>query len=143
MCIVFVLGFPAGSLALRVWNKVKVHAILQTVALVLFIMGFAGGAVVSGQYIRSKHFNSAHQIIGILLLIAFLAQLALGAMHHAKYKKDQQPTLMGKIHRFLGPAIMLVGLMNGYIGFAFAGNIYPILSHNLQINHSIPRPPLP
>lgn len=120
MCIVFVLLFPFGSLILRVWNKVKAHAIVQVIATILFCMAFAAGIVVSSKYNRSKHFNSAHQVIGILLLIAILSQLVLGILHHRVYKKEQRKTIRGWIHLYLGPAIIFFGLINGGLGFAFA-----------------------
>ena len=125
MCIVFVLLLPAGALLLRVWNKVKGHAIVQTFAFVLFLMAFAGGAYISGQYNKSKNFNSAHQILGILLLLAMFLQLGLGVMHHRVFKKEQRKTIMGKIHLYLGPAVIVVGLINGGLGFAFAGKLTP------------------
>jgi hypothetical protein len=122
MSIVFILILPLGSLLLRVWHKVKGHIVTQCLALVLFCMAFAGGCVISLQYNKSKHFNSAHQIIGILLLLAFFTQLGLGITHHRIYKKEQRKTLMGRIHLYLGPAIIFFGLVNGGIGFAFSGS---------------------
>ena len=122
MSIVFVLLLPLGSLILRVWNKVKGHIIVQCIALVLFCMAFAGGSVVSQLYNKSKNFNSAHQIIGILILMALFTQLVLGILHHRIYKKEQRKTTMGRIHLYLGPAIIFFGLVNGGIGFSFAGS---------------------
>lgn len=53
-----------------------------------------------------------------------LIQLGLGLLHHRTQK--QQPvktsTKFSKIHKFLGPAIFLLGLINGGLGFNFAGN---------------------
>ncbi len=123
MSVVFILAFPLGAVLLRVWNKVKAHIAIQVIGLVLFCMAFAGGSVVSMQYNRSKHFNSAHQVIGILLLIALFAQLGLGAYNHSIYKRTQQKTIFGKIHTYLGPISMLVGIINGYLGFRLAGTL--------------------
>lgn len=124
MSIVFILVLPLGSLLLRVWNKVKGHIITQCLGLVLFCMAFAGGCVVSQQYNKSKNFNSAHQIIGILLLLALFTQLGLGVTHHRIYKKEQRKTTMGKVHLYLGPAIIFFGLVNGFVGFNFGGMHY-------------------
>jgi hypothetical protein len=121
MSIVFIILLPLGSLLLRVWRKVKGHIIAQCIALVLFCMAFAGGCVVSMEYNKSKNFNSAHQVIGIIILIALFTQLGLGITHHRIYKKEQRKTIMGKIHLFLGPAIIFFGIVNGAVGFAFAG----------------------
>lgn len=70
---------------------------------------------------KSRHFNSAHQGLGLLIVAALLIQLSLGLMHHAFYMKTKTPTVFGKIHFFLGPAIMVLGLINAGIGFNFAG----------------------
>ncbi|KAK5165692.1 uncharacterized protein LTR77_008615 [Saxophila tyrrhenica] len=131
MSVVFVIAFPLGTLMLRVWHKVKGHIAVQVVGLVLFCMAFAGGSVVSTQYNRSKHFNSAHQVIGILLLIALFAQLGLGAYHHKVYMKTQQKTIFGKIHTYLGPAIMLIGILNGFLGFRLAGAYFLAIPYSI------------
>ena len=129
MGIVFILLLPLSSLLLRVWNKVKGHMIVNYLALVLFCLAFGGGVVISRMYNKSKHFNSAHQIIGIFLLIAILSQLGLGMAHHVIFKREQRKTIMGKIHMILGPAIIFFGLVNGGIGFSFAGmsNVFTLL----------------
>lgn len=71
-------------------------------------------------HIQSKHFNSAHQGIGLLIVAGLLIQLSLGLMHHAFYLKTNEPTVFGKIHFFLGPTVMILGLINAGIGFNFA-----------------------
>ncbi|KAK5129832.1 hypothetical protein LTR08_002769 [Meristemomyces frigidus] len=122
MCLTFVIIFPLGALLLKLLHRVRLHAIVQTVGLVLVTMATAGGIVISTQYNRSRHFASAHQVLGILLFLALLGQLGLGIVHHRIFKKEQRPTLLGKIHRYLGPVAIAVGVINAPIGFVFAGN---------------------
>ncbi|KAK4552905.1 hypothetical protein LTR86_010037 [Recurvomyces mirabilis] len=122
MCVMFVIIFPLGALILRVFNRVILHAWVQGLGFVLVTMASAGGIVISMQYNRSKNFASAHQIIGILLFLALVSQLGLGIIHHRIYKKQQRPTIMGKIHKYLGPGIILFGVINAPLGFVFAGN---------------------
>ncbi|KAK4894162.1 hypothetical protein LTR27_007528 [Elasticomyces elasticus] len=121
MSLCFVIIFPVGALVLRALKRVILHAVVQAIGLFLVCCATAGGIVVSMQYNRSKNFASAHQIIGILLLLALFAQLGLGIVHHRLYKKTQQPTKMGKIHLYMGPAILILGIINAPIGFVFAG----------------------
>ncbi|KAK4974320.1 hypothetical protein LTR42_004962 [Elasticomyces elasticus] len=121
MSLCFVIIFPVGALVLRALQRVILHAVVQAIGLFLVCCATAGGIVVSMQYNRSKNFASAHQIIGILLLLALFAQLGLGIVHHRLYKKTQQPTKMGKIHLYMGPAILILGIINAPIGFVFAG----------------------
>nr|POE62944.1 hypothetical protein CFP56_03847 [Quercus suber] len=120
MTVSYLIIFPLGALLLRVFRRVLAHMIVQCIGLVLCVMATAGGIVVSQAYNRSKHFNSAHQVIGILLLLALFAQLGLGILNHRIFKKENRTTIMGKIHRFLGPGIMLFGLINACLGFNLA-----------------------
>jgi hypothetical protein len=71
---------------------------------------------------QSKNFASAHQLIGLLILIMLLIQLGLGLLHHRTWKQTKSPTKFSKIHKFLGPAVLLLGLINGGLGFDFANN---------------------
>lgn len=71
---------------------------------------------------KSKSFASAHQIIGLFIIIALLFQVGLGVLHHRVWKQTQSPTKFSTIHKYLGPAIFLFSLINGGLGFNFADN---------------------
>lgn len=142
----FVFLFPLGSLVLRVLHKALWHGIVQILAAVLITVGFGLGIYISTQYNKvsrknpqrnkrplkkanqsppkqkSKTFLSAHQLIGLLIFIALLIQLGLGLLHHRTWKQTKTPTKFSKIHRYLGPAIFLLGLIDAGLGFNFAGN---------------------
>lgn len=122
MCFAYFVLWPIGSLCLRVMNRVKLHAWVQFIGLVLATMGSAGGAYLSTEYNRSKNFNSPHQVLGILLFISVWAQFLLGFFHHRIYKREQRPTILGKIHRYLGPAIIFIGVVVAMLGFVLALN---------------------
>ena len=49
-------------------------------------------------------------------------QVGLGLVGHSMYVRTNKPSVFGRIHFFLGPSIMVLGLINGGIGFDFAGN---------------------
>jgi len=38
------------------------------------------------------------------------------------YKKHAQPSILSKIHRLLGPFIILLGIVNSFLGFSFASD---------------------
>jgi hypothetical protein len=146
MRIAFVILFPLGILLLRVLNKVKLHAIVQGVGTVFATIGIILGFVLSKEYQRvsfvqplflikyarqadkifflfsqSRSFNSAHQIIGIIVFIFLLAQWLTGFLHHRTYVKTQQPTWMIKPHKYgLGAFVMFLGIVNIAVGFRFA-----------------------
>ncbi|KAI3332886.1 hypothetical protein F4824DRAFT_474025 [Ustulina deusta] len=120
MVLAFVGIWPFGILVLRVGGSVRWHAINQAVAFGLVLVGAILGFVISTSYNRSKKFNTPHQIIGILVFVFVIAQLALGYLHHRIYKKTQQPTKMAPIHVWLGRLVILLGIVNGFTGFPLA-----------------------
>jgi hypothetical protein len=73
--------------------------------------------------IQSKHYDSAHQVIGLIILAGLFVQLGLGLVHHSVYVRTNKPTPMGRIHFFLGPFVIILGLINGGVGFNFAGGL--------------------
>jgi len=83
---------------------------------------------------QSKNFDSAHEILGFIMIILILAQLGLGIYHHRKReveRKELAPsppppgrrlkyTSPGFIHSMLGIFIFLFGIVECAIGFNFA-----------------------
>ncbi|KAI1348924.1 hypothetical protein F5Y01DRAFT_290746 [Xylaria sp. FL0043] len=120
MVLAFVGMWPFGILVLRVGGSVKWHAVNQSVAFGLVLVGAILGFVISTTYNRSKKFNTPHQIIGIIVFIFVIAQLVLGILHHRIYKKTQQPTKLAPIHVWLGRLVILLGIVNGFTGFPLA-----------------------
>ncbi|KAI0399800.1 hypothetical protein F4802DRAFT_587782 [Xylaria palmicola] len=120
MIFAFVGVWPLGILILRVGGSVRWHAINQAVAFGLVLVGAILGFVISTSYNRSKKFNTAHQVVGIIVFIAVIAQLALGYLHHRKYKKTQGPTKLAPIHVWLGRIVIPLGIVNGFTGFPLA-----------------------
>jgi len=70
--------------------------------------------------IQSKAVNSAHQIIGLIVVLFALVQFTLGMFHHRLYKRHQRPTMFGRVHLYLGPFVLIIGAINGFLGFKFA-----------------------
>lgn len=120
MCGTFLFVFPIGIVLLRGFERVQWHAGAQSGGLLVLCAGVGIGIWISKYYNKSKKINSAHQILGLLVFGLLFVQLGLGWFHHRIYLRSRSPTLMGKIHRYLGPVLLGVGLANGFIGFRFA-----------------------
>jgi hypothetical protein len=58
-----------------------------------------------------------------------VVQFTLGVIHHAHFKRTQMPSLFGKIHLYLGPTVIVIGLVNGILGLNFAGNKRAIIGY--------------
>jgi hypothetical protein len=66
---------------------------------------------------------TAHQIWGLIVTIAMLAQFVLGYLHHRMYKKTLQTTKLAPIHVWLGRLVIPLGVLDGFLGFPLA--LYP------------------
>lgn len=117
----FVGLLPFGLVVLRVGNWPRWHAINQTIALIGIIVGFGLGVHISFKYNRSRNFNSPHQILGILVFVFMFAQFILGYLHHRMHKKnDGKASPLAPFHIWLGRTVMIMGVVNGFLGFPFA-----------------------
>lgn len=51
-----------------------------------------------------------------------IGQFVLGYLHHRMYKKTQTTTKLAPIHVWLGRAVILGGIVDGFLGFPLASN---------------------
>jgi len=121
-CGAFIILMPLGVIYLRVLERVRWHWMNQVLAFAGAFIGGGIGIYLSTTYNKSKSFNSAHQIIGILVILALILQVALGWYHHRAYKRTQHSTPYGAGHRYFGQILILIGIVNGAIGLSFADN---------------------
>jgi hypothetical protein len=64
--------------------------------------------------LQTKNFSTGHQIFGLVVMLALIAQFILGFMHHRIWKKTQAPTKMISVHVWLGPLVIIGGIANGF-----------------------------
>lgn len=64
---------------------------------------------------QTKNFNTAHQVIGIIVFIFILAQFTLGVLHHRGFKKTQKTTKFAPVHVWLGRAAIILGIVNAFL----------------------------
>ena len=124
MSLIFLLLFPLAALTLYLpyAHKVRhIHAPLQLIGLVLLIVGLALGVVLGK---RVSELDAYHQIIGYLIVaVLVLFQPALGIYQHLHYRKTGGKSPMGIIHRWLGRCVIILGVINGGLGFMQAGPV--------------------
>ena len=65
--------------------------------------------------IQSRHFNSGHQIFGLLIIIAMIAQSVVGFLNHRIYKQTLSATKLAPIHIWLGRTVIPAGIVNGFL----------------------------
>ena len=127
----FVLIMPAGVLSLVVGESVRAHWVLQTIGFAGAILGAILGLYLSTTYNFTKTFNNAHQIVGLVVAVALIAQFFMGGYNHWVFKRTRKPTPFGKVHRFLGHPIMLAGMINGMLGLSL------IQSDSLRVPYTV------
>lgn len=115
MIFTFVGLYPLGVLILRLGNWTRWHAGNQVLGLVLVIIAVGLGSRISATYNRSRNFNSAHQILGLLVFLALLAMPLLGHLNHRAFRNTGQPTKLAPVHVWLGRAVVLLGVVNGFL----------------------------
>ena len=124
MSLIFLITFPLAALTLYLPYKQKVryvHAPLQLLSLILLIAGLATGVVLGK---REDELDGYHQIIGYLIVLVFvLFQPALGIYQHLHYHKTGGKSPMGIIHRWLGRCVIILGVINGGLGFMQSGPV--------------------
>lgn len=121
LCGALILLMPTGVVFLRISpGSVRWHWINQSLATVIAGIGIAIGFYLSTMYTKSQSYGSAHQILGIVVLLAIAAQWALGFWHHYMYKRTQSPTQLGSVHRYFGYVIFFVAILNGGIGLTWS-----------------------
>ncbi|KAI9830524.1 MAG: hypothetical protein M1819_005482 [Sarea resinae] len=132
MVLAFVLILPFGVVISRVFNSIRWHMVNQIVGALFVLVGACIGFYMSPQYNRSKHFNSAHQVLGLLAFIAVIVQIVIGCVGRRIYKKTQQKhPYLGLSHIWNGRILIVVGIANGAVGFVFAGTTWRILPYLL------------
>ncbi|EXJ58209.1 hypothetical protein A1O7_05634 [Cladophialophora yegresii CBS 114405] len=124
MSLVFVVLFPLAALTLYLpySNKVRyIHAPLQVVTIILMLAGLGLGVRLGNQV---HNLDGYHMVIGYLLVAWMVAfQPTLGLLQHLHFRKVGNRSIFGHLHRWVGRALILVGVVNGGLGFRTAGNI--------------------
>ncbi|KAI1618064.1 hypothetical protein EDD36DRAFT_425561 [Exophiala viscosa] len=124
MPLVFVVLFPLSALTLYLPYNEKVrhvHAPLQVVSIILMLVGLAMGVRLAN---KLDEIDKYHQVIGFIVVgWMVIIQPALGLAQHLNFRKNGTRSPMGHGHRWVGRAMILLGIVNGGLGFMQAGKV--------------------
>ena len=67
-------------------------------------------------------YNEFHEWFGTFIVVGFCAQPIIGVIHHRHFVKTQKKGWANKIHVWLGRALLVLGIINGGLGFQLAQN---------------------
>ncbi|PCD25429.1 hypothetical protein AU210_014536 [Fusarium oxysporum f. sp. radicis-cucumerinum] len=119
MAVVFLVGFPIGSVLMPLLGKWLIHASWQIIAFIGMWIGFGIGKVAADR--DGDWFHETHVVLGTIVCVSMIVQPVLGWMHHKNYVKHQRRTTISYGHIWYGRGIMIVGIVNGGIGLQLSG----------------------
>ncbi|KAH8820884.1 hypothetical protein F5884DRAFT_850131 [Xylogone sp. PMI_703] len=122
MVLTFFGLMPLGVFLLRILERPRFHGWNMEISAAIAIIGTGFGIYSATMYNRSKNWNSGHQILGIIVILAMIGQFLLGFMHHRIYKRTLVPTKLAPYHRWLGRVVIPMGIVDAFLGFPFALN---------------------
>lgn len=120
MSLAFLLLFPVFTLSVPLgYPLMKNHAPLQGVTLGIALLGAVLGFRIWSSAGRNTH---PHPILGLTLIsILLLIQPVLGYIQHEYFLRVGGKSYFAYIHRWLGRVGILLGVVNGILGFAWVG----------------------
>ncbi|KAH8701671.1 hypothetical protein BGW36DRAFT_355826 [Talaromyces proteolyticus] len=122
MIIVMVVFFPMFALGLHIIpssRTVVIHAWLQLGTLAFAIAGFGIGISIA---VDLQLTGSYHPIIGIVVMsYLILFQPIMGFLQHRYFHKKGKKSIFAYLHRWLGRAIITLGIINAGLGFRITG----------------------
>ncbi|EAW25742.1 cytochrome and DOMON domain-containing protein [Aspergillus fischeri NRRL 181] len=124
MGITFVLLHPLFALLVRLSSYrhaiTKVHAPLQGLALLITIAGFILGVKM---WVNGGTTPAAHPIIGVIVVASLLLlQPSLGWLQHIHFRRTGNKSMFAYGHRWLGRTMIVLGMINGGLGFWWVGS---------------------
>ena len=125
--LVFFGFLPSGVILLRLpllkGSAFRIHWMLQVFAFAVALAGLGIAINLSLHSTRFWDFNYFHQIIGILVVALMFVQALVGVWHHIQFKRVLARTLISYAHFCLGWIIVIMGMINGTLGFWMLENV--------------------
>ncbi|OXV08605.1 hypothetical protein Egran_03632 [Elaphomyces granulatus] len=123
MAFVFLILFPGGALTRHLIRSPKtipyIHAPFQLFTLAAAVAGLGLGVSLA---LDIGEIYAYHPVIGLTTVSALIAfQPLLGVLQHLNYRKNGTKSPSAYAHRWLGRILMVLGIINGGLGFMFSG----------------------
>ncbi|RAK96037.1 cytochrome and DOMON domain-containing protein [Aspergillus ibericus CBS 121593] len=124
MALAFAILFPMGGMIMPLpvslpVQKITLHRITQLLTLSITLAGFGAGVYIAH---AANQLRNPHPIIGMIVVgVLVLVQPILGILQHRNFKKGNTGGPFGVCHRWVGRGAMVLGMVNGGLGFRLAG----------------------
>jgi hypothetical protein len=71
--------------------------------------------------------DSAHTVLGTIIIVLFIGQPILGFLHHRHFVRTNQRGIFSLLHIWYGRVLLLFGIITGGTGLQLAGAATPII----------------
>ncbi|KAJ5464702.1 CBD9-like protein [Penicillium daleae] len=117
------LFLPIGAMVMQVvpWQKKvsRIHAPLQAFALAMLVSGMGVGIYLG---VSTSKIDYYHPIIGFIVVGGLLLfQPLMGLYSHLHLRKTGARSNFAYVHRWFGRIMVILGIINGGLGFMLAG----------------------
>ncbi|RDA91767.1 hypothetical protein CP533_4766 [Ophiocordyceps camponoti-saundersi (nom. inval.)] len=120
MSVLFIFGFPVGSLLMPLVGNWLLHGIWQIVTFLGMWAGFGIGYFIAQR--RGILFAGPHTRLGTCVCALMCLQPVLGYLHHMYYLKNRTRGPVSYAHIWYGRSLMILGLVNGGLGIWLTGS---------------------
>ena len=120
--VAFVLLFPMGAMIIRLLSfkgVVWLHAGWMVTTYVIVLAALGMGVWIA---VVTQQLDTYHSIIGLVVVVALLAQPVSGMTHHLLYKRTGGANIATYPHIWWGRAIVTLGIINGGFGLQLSAN---------------------
>ncbi|OCK85265.1 iron reductase domain protein [Lepidopterella palustris CBS 459.81] len=122
--------YPLNVILVGFFKSMKFHVVFSIIIMCFILAGFGVGIYVSGEYNRSKHFTSAHQIFGFIIVAIFIALAALGGLVSRQRRVQPTPasdaprkaSTLELAHTWTGRGVWVLAIINGGTGLKFSSS---------------------
>ncbi|KAF1945839.1 CBD9-like protein [Clathrospora elynae] len=121
-CLALFVLWPLNVIFAGFFKNIKVHVIVSVVMVGFLVVSYTLGGVVSGEYIRSKAFNTPHQILAFVSLFPLLLTAILPLPSLVRIL----PRLR-TLHTPLVSATFLFLVLTGGLGLHLSNQARPII----------------
>lgn len=117
------LFLPIGATVIQVvpWSKrvTHIHAPLQAFALMMLLSGMGVGIYLG---VATGEIHTYHPIIGFIVVGGILLfQPVMGLYAHLHLHRTGSKSIFAYVHRWWGRLLVILGIINGGLGFRLAG----------------------
>ncbi|KAF2114089.1 hypothetical protein BDV96DRAFT_647575 [Lophiotrema nucula] len=121
-CIAMFVFWPINVFIAGFFRNIKIHIGMSVFIMIFLILAYGLGIGTSSEYNRSKHFNSAHQIMAFIALLPILLLSLLPLRPLARLHK-----LIPRIHTPIASITLVFLILTGGLGLHLSSSARPII----------------